>query len=69
MIYIRRELPFRAGDCDSVIERERGDKIHLRLFTHWEGARAQSGLVVMVVVGVNFYFQMNNLIFLKINSL
>lgn len=23
MIYIRRELPFRAGDCDSVIERER----------------------------------------------
>lgn len=23
MIYIRRELPFRAGDCDSVIEKER----------------------------------------------
>lgn len=55
MIYIRRELPFRAGDCDSVIERERGDKIHLRLFTHLEG-EAQSGLVVIVVVGVNFYF-------------
>lgn len=58
MIYISRELPFRAGDCDSVIERERGDKIHLRLFTHGEGGggRAQSGLVAIVVVGVNFYF-------------
>lgn len=37
MIYIRREFFFRVGDCDLVIERERGDKIYFRLFIYWEG--------------------------------